>query len=118
MKKMISCLLIASILILSGCASHSSDIIGSSQSMNLYANYDCDQLINEAAFLSSDLSRLTMAQNQIHKKDKTMGWLGTFLLWPLYFMIKGDGNVATELATVKGKVEAVDKAIILKACGK
>ena len=115
-KKIISYTLIFTILILTGCASHSSAIIGSSQSANLYANYDCEQLLNEAAFLNSDLSRLTMAQDQIHKRDKTMGWVGSFLLWPLYFLIKGDGSVATELSSVKGKIVAVDKVMIMNKC--
>ena len=115
-KKIMSYILIFTILILTGCASHSSAIIGSSQSANLYANYDCEQLVNEIAFLNSDLSRLTMAQDQIHKRDKTMGWVGSFLLWPMYFLIKGDGAIATELSAVKGKISAVDKAIILKKC--
>ena len=115
-KKVLSYVLILSILILTGCASHSSEIVATSQSLNLYNNYDCDQLLNEAAFLNSDLNRLTMAQNQIHKKDKTMGWVGSFFLWPLYFMIKGDGSVASELATVKGKIVATDKAILMKKC--
>lgn len=117
-KKSILSILIFSFLILTGCASHSSEIVGTSQSMNLYGNYDCDQLMNEAAFLNSDLNRLTLAQDQIHKKDKTMGWVGSFFLWPMYFMIKGDGNVASELATVKGKVSTVDKVLIQKGCNK
>ena len=115
-KKIVSCILIFTILVLTGCASHSSEIIGTTQSVNLYANYNCEQLANEAAFLDSDLSRLTMAQDQIHKKDKTMGWVGSLFLWPLYFMIKGDGAVATELASVKGKIDTLDKAMIMKKC--
>ena len=31
-------------------------------------------------------------------------------------MIKGDGAVATELASVKGKIDTVDKAMIMKKC--
>ena len=90
LKKMILLTMISSMLIITGCASHSSAIVASSQSANLYANYDCKQLINEAAYLNSELTRLTMAQDQIHKRDKTMGWVGSLFLWPLYFMIKGD----------------------------
>ena len=39
------------------------------------------------------------------------------LFWPIWFAIQGDGEIATELGTVKGSVTALQQSSVEKKCG-
>ena len=90
-KKIVSLfaiLMIANILIV-GCATRPSNIMATSTSPQMYGNWNCDQISNEMFRLNDSVANLTAQQNKLYKNDQVMGWVGTFLLWPMYLFIKG-----------------------------
>ena len=117
MKKIVSIVLTCSLIFLSACATSPANIIGTNVSPQMYANWDCEQIQSEILRLNSITTNLTAQQAKIYKNDLTMGWIGTLLLWPLYFFIKGDGTVAAELASAKGEMKALNQISTTKKCG-
>lgn len=115
MKKII--ILTLTLMLFTSCATRSSEITGSYVNNNIYNSWDCDQLSSEIMRLSSRESNLIGAQDKVYKNDQVMGWVGTLLFFPTYFLIKGDGSVASELAQVKGEKEALEQTFNMKKCG-
>ena len=105
------------IIIFASCASKPSNIMPTNTSPQMYANWDCDQIQNEIFRLNNAVSNLTAQQQKIYNKDQLFGWGGTLLLWPLYFFIKGDGAVASQLGEAKGQLNALNQVSIRKRCG-
>jgi hypothetical protein len=113
-KSLIFCSLLIFIVI--GCASKSIEIVPTYTTPNLYSSWDCNQINNELLRLNSRVATLTGEQDRIYKNDQMYGWVGTFLLWPLYLFIKGDGAIASELAKVKGEYQALLQASSNNKC--
>ena len=116
LRNILLCTSIVGMLFIAGCASHSSELTANYQSANIYYNYDCSQLAAESAMLNSELSNLSAVQDKNHRLDKTRVAIGTFLFWPTYFFIKGDGAVASNIQQIKGKLTAVDQAMLANKC--
>jgi len=115
MKKNI--ILCSILLLFTACATKSYEITGSYINNNIYNSWDCDLLSSEIMRLNSRESNLIGAQDKVYKNDQIMGWVGTLLFFPTYFLIKGDGSIASELAQVKGEKEALEKTFNMKKCG-
>ena len=103
-------------LFFSGCAKKSDQIAAKYVSPAMYNSYDCEQVNMERQRLSNRQSELETGQDKIYKSDIAVGLLG-ILLWPIWFAIEGDGEIATELGTVKGSVTALQQSSIEKKCG-
>lgn len=94
---------------LSGCANmptHSSQISGAYTSSLRYENYTVQQLTAELNSLSRREAQLATAQEQRRKTSEVQAfWLGYG---------QGDGVEASELAVVRGELEAVRKVLEIK----
>ena len=66
--------------------------------------------------MTDEISELSGRQAEIKRKDSMYGWAGALLLWPALLFIKGDGQVAEDLATAKGKQKALNRLIAEKEC--
>jgi hypothetical protein len=120
MKKFINCIIIVfavSTFFLTGCASKPSAIGSDSVSSSMYSNWDCDQVNAEMRRLTQEISSLEGKQTEIYKKDQLYGWAGFFLIWPAWFFIDGDGQVATDLSLAKGTFKTMGQLQIEKKCG-
>ena len=117
MKKGILIVTMCISIVITGCASQSSAISTRYVTPNIYASWDCGQISSEMIRVNAQIATLTGQQDKIYKNDQIMGWVGSFFLWPLYLLIKGDGPVAAELATAKGTYEALAQMQIQKKCG-
>ena len=104
-------------LLITSCASKPSELTATFVSPGIYNNYDCDQISVEMQRFTGQVSDLTGQQNKIYKNDQTMGWVGTMFLWPLYLLIKGDGEIASQLKTAKGTLQALQQVSVEKKCG-
>ena len=104
-------------LLVTSCATKPSELTATYVSPSIYNTWDCDQISREMQRFNGQVASLTGQQNTIYKNDQSMGWIGTFLLWPLYFFIKGDGEIAAQLKTAKGTLEALQQASVEKKCG-
>jgi len=101
----------------SGCATSPKDIAPSYVSPILYQNLSCDQLAQEAARVSQAAAVATGAQQAQAGKDATMMGVGLVLFWPSLLFIGGDKGNATEVARLKGEMQAIEQANISKNCG-
>jgi hypothetical protein len=56
-------------------------------------------------------------QDRAAQNDGTAVAVGAILFWPALFFIKGDKQKATEVAELKGQMEAIEKVNVVKNCG-
>ena len=82
-----------------------------------YQNYDCQQLQIEAQNLSQQAAIASGQQDKIHQDDIAKTTVGAVLFWPVLLFNKGDGATAASLANLKGQMQAVQQASIMKKCG-
>ena len=103
---------IVSCLLLSGCMNMptaTAQIAGSENSGIAYENYSCSRLSIEADTLSRRKSQLTLAQEQRIKTSQMQAfWWG---------FGQGDGIEASELAQVRGEINAIKNVSSHKHCG-
>lgn len=98
-------------LFVAGCAKAPESIAPSYVSEIPYQSYSCTQLGQEKARLEQAYAVTAKAQEDARTGD---AW-GVFLLGMPTSSLSG-GNVAAEVASLKGQMVAVDKTIITKNC--
>lgn len=103
--------------VLAGCASRASDIAPAYVSPLTYDDFSCAQLREEATRVSSRAIAATGAQNQRAANDAVATGVSLILFWPAVFLVRGDGAQATEVARLKGEMEAIEQASTRKNCG-
>lgn len=100
-----------SALWLSGCATSPDAVQPSYVTTVTYESWTCKQLSEEDARLTEAYAIAAATQNQTRSSDT----LGVFLLGlPLGSM--SGGNIAPQIASLKGQQEAVHKTEIVKSC--
>lgn len=97
----------------SACAATPESIQPAYVSEVTYQNWSCQQLGEEQARLSSAYASAAAQQSKARSND-TVGVL--FLGLPVSSM--SGGNVAPQIANLKGQQEAVQKAATLKNCSR
>ena len=102
---------------LGGCASKSSEISAAYVSPISYQSYTCQQLGMEAQAISAKAAELSGAQDQKRTNDQIATGVAIVVFWPAAFLVGGDGQVAAQLAQLKGQLNAVEQASIQKKCG-
>ena len=107
----------ATMLVLAACASKSADIEASYVSPVAYQNYTCEQLQAEAQGVSQRAAIAAGQQDKVRRKDQVKTTVGVVLFWPVLLFNEGDGQKATELASLKGQMNAIQQASIQKNCG-
>jgi hypothetical protein len=102
---------------LCGCASKSSEITAAYVSPIPYQSYTCQQLGIEAQAISAKAAELSGVQDQKRTNDQIATGVAIVVFWPAAFLVGGDGQVAAQLAQLKGQLNAVEQASIQKKCG-
>ncbi|SEQ38155.1 hypothetical protein SAMN05428969_2841 [Devosia sp. YR412] len=102
---------LGAITMLVACAKAPESIAPSYVSEIPYQSYSCAQLGQEKARLEQAYTVTAKAQNDARTGD---AW-GVFLIGMPTSSLSG-GNVAAEVASLKGQMVAVDKSIITKNC--
>src|SRR6478672_13460523 len=103
--------------LLGGCASKSSEIVAAYVSPIPYQSYTCQQLGMEAQAVSAKAAELSGAQDQKRTNDQIATGVAIVVFWPAAFLVGGDGQVAAQLAQLKGQLSAIEQASIQKRCG-
>jgi hypothetical protein len=103
-------------LALAGCASKSAEITPAYVSPVPYTNFNCQQLALEAQSISTRAAQLAGAQDDKRTHDQIATGVAIVVFWPAAFFVGGDGQVAAELAQMKGQMVAVEQASIQKKC--
>jgi hypothetical protein len=109
--------LLATALALAGCASKSGEIAPSYVSPVMYQNYTCQQIAMEAQNVSSHAAEMAGAQDDKRTRDQVATGVAIVVFWPAAFLVGGDGNTAAELARLKGQMQALEQASVMKNCG-
>lgn len=100
---------------LAACATRSSNVDPMYISSGKYANYNCDQLIEEHETVVSRVNAVAKKQDREATKDAVALTVGALVFWPaLFFMIGSDKK--EELSRLKGEYEAVQDAMTAKQC--
>jgi hypothetical protein len=103
--------------LLAGCATNPNDIAPAYVSPVLYQNLSCPQLAQEAARVSQAAAAASGAQQSQATKDAVMTGVGILVFWPSRFFIGGDKGNASEVARLKGEMQAIEQANIANSCG-
>ena len=110
-----SCLIVCGVTI-SSCATAPDKIQASYVSPLAYESYNCNQLSQEAERISYRAADATGVQHKKAKNDAVATGVALILFWPALFFIKGKGASESEVARLKGEMEAVEKVSIQKDC--
>ena len=97
--------------LLAACAKTPESIAPAYVSSFQYENYECDQLRQEQGRLNAAYDTAAAQQHQARRNDT---W-GVILIGLPVSSLSGD-NIASQIASLKGNQEAVQKAIIEKKC--
>src|SRR5665213_1050119 len=103
-------LALATGLLLAQCASKSSEITAAYVSPITYQAYTCQQLGQEAQAISAKAAQLSGAQDQKRTNDQIATGVAIVVFWPAAFFVGGDGQVAAQLAQLKGQMDALEQA--------
>lgn len=103
-------------LMVSGCAQKSEDITASYVSPLQYQAYSCSQISAEAQRLSGRVSEVTGIQNKKASNDAVATGVAIVLFWPAAFFIGGNKGNGSELARLKGEMQALEQASIQRNC--
>src|SRR6476619_711387 len=103
--------------LLAACASKSSEVTSAYVSPIMYQSYNCQQLGMEAQAVSAKAAQLSGAQDQKRTNDQVATAVAVVVFWPAAFLVGGDGQVAAQLAQLKGQMNAIEQASIQKRCG-
>ena len=114
--KLLSIILLSSSIFINGCASSSSSIAASNVAPSNYSDWECKKIKSELRFLTDEISSLSGQQDELKNKDAIYGWAGALLIWPALLFIKGNGQIAKDLATAKGKLNALKRLEVDKDC--
>jgi len=114
-RSIVACSL-ASITLISGCASSSRDIASAYVSPNTYQSWSCEQIYEENSRLAVRVSQLGGKVDERANGDAAAMTIGMILFWPALFFVKGNGPEAQEYARLKGEHEALQKAVSTKGC--
>ena len=112
---------VASVLCLSislaACSKSADSIASAYVSPAVYANYDCKQLSMEQEALVQRATSMGASIDKDASNDNVAMGIGLVLFWPALFFLGGDDEVKqVEFAQLKGKLEAVQSAMVQKKC--
>lgn len=102
---------------LSACAKKPSEIAPSYVSPVAYTALSCKELSAEAARVSSRAASATGAQEDKANKDSVLVGVSLVLFWPAAFFVGDDASTSTEVAKLKGEMEAIETASAQNNCG-
>ncbi len=102
-------------LSLTACATKSIEVPPTSVSYTKYENYSCDKLRKELDIANEDVSYNAVLQDKRASNDTGIVVVAVFI-WPLAFLVKGDGISTVDLANAKGEVRAINDSLHRKEC--
>ena len=103
-------------VILSACASSSSEISASYVSPTQYSSFNCDQLALELARLNARKSELAGNLDKAASNDEGLTAVSILLFWPAAFALGGNEAQEAEYARLKGEYDAVQQMGVEKNC--
>ncbi|MEE9454752.1 MAG: hypothetical protein V3V13_10270 [Paracoccaceae bacterium] len=103
--------------LLFACAGSSEDIAAAYVSPDKYSGYSCRQIEREARQIAEYATRANAAQDEQASDDAGVMAVGAILFLPALFFIGGDDENASEVARLKGELQALEQVSNSKRCG-
>ncbi|MCA0939509.1 hypothetical protein CLG85_015950 [Yangia mangrovi] len=108
---------LAACLATAGCATKSAYISGQYVSPLQFQSYSCSQVTEEALRISERSALAFKVQNAKARNDAVAAGVAMALFWPAAFFVGGNDANASEVARLKGTMDALEAASIQKHCG-
>ena len=115
LRKVVASLAAGSLL--AGCATAPSKISASYVSPMLYSDLDCRQLRMEMLRVETRVNEVTGAQQTKANNDAWAMGVGLVLFWPALFFLAHGEDQRAELASLKGKYDAINETALQRKCG-
>ncbi len=104
--------------LLIGCATSPDKLSTQYIPASSYSNLDCDQIAASLRQKNTRLESLYAKLDKTASDDAAQMAVGMLLFWPtLFFLEGGDSPEAAEYSRLKGEVDALNEASVLKKCG-
>ncbi|MFD1199344.1 hypothetical protein ACFQ3K_13615 [Brucella gallinifaecis] len=114
MKNIVVCFSILAVV--SGCASKAKNIAPSYVSTAVYDSMSCSAMKEEGVRLSQAAAAAIGKQDSAATADAVKTGVGIVFFLPALFFNEGDGIKATEVARLKGEMDALQRASVRKKC--
>ncbi|MDP0589152.1 MAG: hypothetical protein QS748_08140 [Candidatus Endonucleobacter bathymodioli] len=108
--------LVATAVIISGCATSSKNMAETYVSPMRYESYNCKLLAFEAQRIQESVYELGGNLDKSASNDKVVVGIGVIFFWPLLFALGGTKAQETEYARLKGEYNAIQQAAVIKRC--
>ncbi|MCR8827396.1 hypothetical protein [Pseudosulfitobacter koreensis] len=109
--------LLASGFVLSACAETAQDVAPAQVSTKEYDRLTCRQIAKEAMRVTQEAQAVSVKQNEVAKRDAVAKGVAWAVLGPAALLIKTNELHATELARLKGELNALEQVSGHKNCG-
>lgn len=104
-------------LAVAACSKDADSIATAYVSPVMYSNYDCEQLSMEQIAIVQRATAMGASVDKDATNDAIATGVSLVLFWPAAFFIGGNDDVKqVELSQLKGKLEAVQSAMVVKKC--
>ena len=110
-------LLAAALVVLSGCASRSADVVPKRSDPAAYAAWDCERLFDETDAVQRRAADVAYDVDARAGNNVVALGLGVTVFWPALLAMRPDGVEAEQLAELKGRYEALRTASTQRPCG-
>ncbi|WP_226622894.1 hypothetical protein [Alloyangia pacifica] len=107
---------LAACVVTSGCATKSEYISGQYVSPLQFQSYSCSQVTQEALRISERSAQTFSLQNRKARNDAVVASVAIVLFWPAAMLVGGNDANASEVARLKGRMDALEEASIAKNC--
>lgn len=105
------------VLAIAGCANRAADIVPRHEDAALFADRDCAQLFEESDRVQLRAADVAYAVDARVGNNMVALSLGVTVFWPALLAMRSDGPEADELAQLKGRHEALQRAAQRRGCG-
>jgi hypothetical protein len=107
----------AAVAVIAGCANRAVEALPQHEDAALFADRDCEQLFEESDRVQLRAADVAYAVDARVGNNLVALSLGATVFWPALLAIRGDGPEAHELAQLKGRHEALQRAAHRRGCG-
>ena len=104
-------------LLIGGCATRSVDVRPSPGNPASYASWDCERLFDEMALVQRQAADVAYEVDSRVGNNLVALGLGATVFWPALLAMRPDGSEAIELASLKGRDEALRSTVTARPCG-
>ncbi|WP_223115497.1 hypothetical protein [Luteimonas suaedae] len=116
--KTLSCLAVVASVALAACAPKPENVKPTYASQAVYNNLSCDQIAAESVTVSNKAHDAANLERKHRRQDQGITAAGLVVFWPALFFAHGhNASSATNLAALKGEMEALEAASASKNCG-